>query len=30
MLLLVLVGLIGLETVTLRYAVVLTKKQKRK
>ena len=29
-LLLVLVGLIGLETVTLRYAVVLTKKQKRK
>ena len=30
MLLLVLIGLIGLETVTLRYAVVLTKKQKRK
>ena len=30
MLLLVLVGLIGLETVTLRYAVVLTKKQKKK
>ena len=29
-LLLVLVGLVGLETVTLRYAVVLTKKQKRK
>ena len=29
MLLLVLVGLIGLETVTLRYAVVLTKKQKK-
>ena len=29
-LLLVLVGLVGLETVTLKYAVVLTKKQKKK
>ena len=29
-LLIALVGLVGLETVTLRYAVVLTKKQKRK
>ena len=29
-LLLVLVGLVGLETITLKYAVVLTKKQKKK